>query len=54
MNEETREFFKGYRTSDVGFEALTDNVDESRKRFGPNVIIEKATLEDIMYFNNHK
>ena len=54
LNEETREFFKGYRTSDVGFEALTDNVDESRKRFGPNVIIEKATLEDIMYFNNHK
>lgn len=54
LNEETREFFQGYRTSDVGFEALTDNVQESERKFGSDVIIEKATLEDIMYFNNQK
>ena len=54
LNEETREFLQGYRTSDVGFEALTDNVLESERKFGSDVIIEKATLEDIMYFNNQK
>ncbi len=54
LNEETREFLRGYRTSDVGFEALTDNVPESERKFGSDVIIEKATLEDIMYFNNQK
>lgn len=54
LNEETREFLQGYRTSDVGFEALTDNVPESERKFGSDVIIEKATLEDIMYFNNQK
>ena len=52
LNPETRRYFKGVRTGEFGFEALTDNADEARKTFGSDVIIDKASLEDIMYFSN--
>ena len=43
--------FKGIRKSDFGFEALTDNAEATRKQFGTDVVLEPATLEDIMYYS---
>lgn len=34
----------------TGFEALTGNIDEVNRVFGNSVIIERANLEDIMYY----
>lgn len=57
LNEQTKSHFKGIRTTEFGFEALTADVNETKKRFGPDIVIDKASLEDIMYFfnlrNNH-
>lgn len=33
----------------TGFEALTENVDAVAEIFGDSVVIERATLEDIMF-----
>lgn len=54
LNEETKRFFRGMRISEYGFEALTDNVDNIKKALGSDIVIDKATLEDIMYFSNMK
>lgn len=42
--------FKGFHNTGYGFEALTDNLEEVKKRYGKEVTIEKASLEDIMVF----
>ncbi|WP_078578388.1 ABC transporter ATP-binding protein [Salipaludibacillus agaradhaerens] len=34
----------------TGFEALTDNIQAVKKIFGDSVVIEQASLEDIMYY----
>ena len=52
LDEKTKRFFKGIRKSDFGFEALTENVREAQQMFGSDVVIDKASLEDIMYFLN--
>ena len=52
LNERTTEFFKGIRKSEFGFEALTDDKETVRKMMGKEIIIDKASLEDIMYFSN--
>lgn len=54
LNAETKGYFKGVRKNEYGFEALTDNVSETRKMLGSNIVIDKASLEDIMYFSNMK
>jgi ABC-2 type transport system ATP-binding protein len=54
LNEETKTWFAGIRKSDFGFEALTDDVTKIKKNFSSDVVIEKANLEDIMYFSNLK
>ncbi|MFC2117948.1 ABC transporter ATP-binding protein [Bacteroidota bacterium] len=54
LNEETNLLFKGIRTTQLGFEALSDNSSLIRKKLGKSVIVEKASLEDIMYFTNIK
>jgi len=46
-----RKEFIGIRETKVGFEALTDNMDKTRKMFGNKVLIERATLEDIMVYS---
>jgi ABC-2 type transport system ATP-binding protein len=51
LDSETQAFFKGAKSGEFGFEALTDDAGETRKRFGGEVLVEKATLEDIMYFS---
>jgi ABC-2 type transport system ATP-binding protein len=50
LNEETKQFFKGIRKGDLGFEALSDNVTEMKRRYGDDIVIDRASLEDIMYF----
>ncbi|PEY32107.1 sodium ABC transporter ATP-binding protein [Bacillus cereus] len=40
----------GIRETNVGFEALTNNVKQIRTQLGDEVLIEEATLEDIMYY----
>jgi len=50
LNEDSRTFFKGIRKREFGFEALTADAAEARRRFAGKAVIEKASLEDIMYF----
>ncbi len=52
LNEETKTWFAGIRKSRFGFEALTDDVNKIKKNFGSDVVIDRANLEDIMYFSN--
>lgn len=49
LNEDTRKEFLGLRETNVGFEALTDNVDNIKQKF-QDILIERASLEDIMYY----
>ena len=51
MDSETRKEFIGLRETKVGFEGLTDNLDNVKRIFGDKVLIEKATLEDIMVYS---
>lgn len=41
----------GVRENRFGFEALTKDKNKTRKLFGDKVIIDKPTLEDIMFFH---
>lgn len=50
LTEDNRRFLKGFRRREFGFEALTDNTAEAKRRFGGNAVIDKASLEDIMYY----
>lgn len=50
LNLNTRKEFLGIRETNVGFEGLTEDVENVRKLFGDSVIIEQATLEDIMVY----
>ncbi len=52
LNEENKKFFTGVQVHKFGFEALTANIQEARRKFknGDGVVIEKASLEDIMFF----
>lgn len=50
LNQQTRKNFIGLRETRVGFEGLTDDAYKIRELFGDMVLIEKATLEDIMVY----
>lgn len=52
MDDEVRKGFVAVRTGEFGFEALTENVQASKRLFGDKVVYDKASLEDIMFFNN--
>lgn len=54
LNSETRNGFIGLRETPVGFEGLTDNVSNIKRLFKDEVLIEKATLEDIMFYTVKK
>ncbi|MFB1099257.1 ABC transporter ATP-binding protein [Terribacillus sp. JSM ZJ617] len=49
LDRDTEKDFLHINRSSAGFEALTDNVHAVEQIFGSNVIIEQATLEDIMF-----
>jgi ABC-2 type transport system ATP-binding protein len=50
LNQQTRKNFIGLRETQVGFEGLTDDAYKIRELFGDKILIEKATLEDIMVY----
>lgn len=50
LNSKSRKEFIGIRETNVGFEALMDNKDNIKKIFKDKVIIEKPSLEDIMFY----
>jgi ABC-2 type transport system ATP-binding protein len=52
LNEQARKMLQGIHTNEYGFEALTDNVTEIKKLFGSKIVVDKANLEDIMYYSN--
>lgn len=45
-----RGIFRGMRRGAHGFEALTDDAAEARKRFGDSVVIDRASLDDIVLY----
>lgn len=50
LTAENDSLFTGVREHQYGIEALTSNLPEARKKFKDGVVIEKATLEDIMFY----
>jgi ABC-2 type transport system ATP-binding protein len=52
LDRDTEREFVGIRKTSIGFEALTSNAANTRSIFGNEVLIEKPTLEDIMYYTS--
>lgn len=50
LDRETEQEFVSLRKTNRGFEALTTNKHRVATIFGDTVVIEKPTLEDIMYY----
>jgi ABC-2 type transport system ATP-binding protein len=48
LDAEARAFFEGVREREHGFEGLTSRVEAARQRFGDRVVIDRASLDDIM------
>lgn len=51
LDKDTEKEFVSIRKTNVGFEALTSNLNSVNDIFGSEVVYEKASLEDIMYFS---
>ncbi len=50
LTTENGRLFAGIREHQYGIEALTSNMPEARKKIRTGAVIEKATLEDIMFY----
>lgn len=50
LREENQSLFAGMRENQFGFEALTTDIQEARRTFKNEAVIEKATLEEIMFY----
>lgn len=50
LNDEIKRSLIGLRETNVGFEALTDDTDRIRNIISGDILIERPTLEDIMYY----
>jgi ABC-2 type transport system ATP-binding protein len=50
LTPDTRTLFRGWRKHEYGFDALTSDVPEIRKRLGTDVLIEQPTLEDLIFY----
>jgi ABC-2 type transport system ATP-binding protein len=50
LDKDIRKEFIGIRETSVGFEALTNNVEKMKQKFGDSILVEKASLEDIMVY----
>ena len=48
LDAEARAFFEGIREREHGFEGLTSRVEAARQRFRDGVVIDRASLDDIM------
>ena len=51
LDRDTEEAFIRIHRAPTGFEALTNDVQAVEEIFGDNVVIERASLEDIMYYS---
>ncbi|WP_047981765.1 ABC transporter ATP-binding protein [Ornithinibacillus contaminans] len=54
IDADTKELFTGIKQSEVGFTALFEGDPALFKPFGESVVIEPASIEDIMYFMTRK
>jgi len=54
LDQETEREFVAIRKSNTGFEALTADKNRVANIFGDSVIVEKPTLEDIMYYTKKR
>jgi ABC-2 type transport system ATP-binding protein len=50
LKPENQGMFRGVRRREFSVEALTDQAGEARRRLGRDAVIEKASLEDIMFY----
>ncbi|WP_304519315.1 ABC transporter ATP-binding protein [Clostridium estertheticum] len=50
ITDNTKREFIGINESSFGFEALTDNTERIKKVIGKDILIERASLEDIMVY----
>lgn len=50
LDRDVRGLFVGIRETAVGFEGLTERRDEAVRLFGNEAVVERPTLEDIMFF----
>ncbi|CAM4084806.1 ABC transporter ATP-binding protein [Lederbergia lenta] len=50
LDRDTEKAFIHIHRASTGFEALTDNIQSVENVFGDTVVIERASLEDIMYY----
>lgn len=50
LDRDTKKPFVHISRSPAGFEALTDDTEAVEKTFGDAVVVESASLEDIMYY----
>src|SRR5690625_2362352 len=50
LDRDTEKAFIHIHRAPTGFEALTNNIAEVEETFGNTVIIERASLEDVMYY----
>ncbi|GIN74548.1 ABC transporter ATP-binding protein [Bacillus sp. J14TS2] len=50
LDRDTEESFIKIERSSTGFQALTDKVGEVKELFGDHVMIEEASLEEIMFY----
>lgn len=54
INSSTKKEFLGLRETSVAFQGLTDNVKKIKTLFGNQVMFEKASLEDIMFYTGRR
>lgn len=50
LDRDTEKAFVHIHRAPTGFEALTDNIKAVKNIFGGSVVMERASLEDIMYY----
>lgn len=50
INEDLKKKFINIKKNSFGFEGLTKDVESIKKQYGKEIIIEKATLEEIMVY----
>lgn len=50
LDSDTKKPFVHIHRAPTGFEALTDNIKAVKNIFGDSVVMEQASLEDIMYY----